>query len=157
VVEAVERFPPMPADSDRPASSPRNPTAFKDWRSAPDTGTMKAFARLAVPLVATIAVACSSSPGIPSGQPLRIRSHVTVGQLPAQLHDWYAAQAKDMPSDGAYFRPGTSATSLAVYETPLGNVYVDPGGGGMAMATDCAALDIFKSRNGWQRASGCLK
>jgi hypothetical protein len=86
-----------------------------------------------------------------------MQSKILVSELPARLLQDYRVQMEaDEPPGGSYYRPGDLDTVLMVFQTSHGPVFVDGGGGGMALAESSQALNEFAERNGWRHALGCL-
>lgn len=102
------------------------------------------------------AAACSSPAPKADVDPYPIETRIRVRDMPSRLIELYGVDSAEPPKAGFYYRPGTLDSEIAVYRTNKGLVYVDFGGGGQALAIECAVLTDFVKRNGWDHASGCF-
>lgn len=120
----------------------------------------KRMKRLATLILVGVAVAgCSSQTSAPSPNPLESEATIVAGELPDRLLENYELNygiQQEAPEEYTGFRYGGLETPLFVFSTPQGPVFVDQGGGGMAWAESCAAMDVFVTRNRWRDGHGCL-
>lgn len=108
-------------------------------------------------LAAMVLMSCSAqSPSVTEGE-LRVVGQIEARELPRRLLRQYRSQMKaPEPPAGRYYRIGTLSSSLLIFETRDGLVYVDSGGGGKAWSESCRALSQYVRRNLWHDSTFCL-